>query len=142
MPDRKLRCGVQTAESSPQPLWSAAVFSTQIAKRCRPDQALGGLRGTAHHRSAVVALCCLAAACSMNTDVPPGVLVPCSSPLDPCPKGWVCRPAVGRCVDSERLNQPSPKLSAVTVSPTAGRVGTRFEATFTVETSAGLDRAP
>ena len=36
-------------------------------------------------------------ACTVRLDVPPSARVTCTSDAE-CPSGWLCRPAIGRCV--------------------------------------------
>ena len=81
-------------------------------------------------RPAVVVLL-LAAGCFSDA-LPPKVLIRCQAPTD-CPEGYVCRPALGQCVDGTNLDQTPPALAApAEVLPAVAGAGASLTVSFRV----------
>ena len=82
----------------------------------------------------LLALGTLATACTVNVEPDPGAQIGCESAGD-CPDGTQCNTELGRCISLELTEQdqePPDVSGAVTLRPTAGRVGTTFTMVFMV----------
>ena len=81
----------------------------------------------------------LASGCTPSLRVTADANIACASNAD-CPAPWVCRTAVGRCVDPARSDHPPPELvSTPLIEPSRGRAGTTFSATVTFVAPLGAD---
>lgn len=62
---------------------------------------------------------CFAGGCFASDGFPETAQIPCDGPVD-CPGGWVCHPAMGRCVLGEEVDVELPSATA-TLEPLAAR---------------------
>ena len=78
-------------------------------------------------------LCLLAlASCQFSPELPPNLNIACSSTSNPCPTGYVCRPALGRCIDTSLLQDPPAGATSFVLTPDLGNGQTTFTLTFEV----------
>jgi hypothetical protein len=76
------------------------------------------------------------ASCTFQTKVPATAHIACSTDggSAPCPSGFKCQPALGRCVDDAELLQPAVGVvaSSISLTPPIGNLSTPFALKFQV----------
>jgi hypothetical protein len=90
-------------------------------------------------RFLVVSAALLLGGCSFQTNVPSDKEIACSDApgAAPCPDGYTCRAALGRCVLLSEISKPQAGIASASASPSIGNANTSFVASFSVTEALG-----